>query len=123
MAGVQTRRPVPGAARIRCLPDPGLAAGAGRGRRGGEGTGQRINVGDGDVWAMTEEYTPQEKAALVAWHLAHGEGMRTCEVVAMTGLTWRRAYELMCRLSRVIPICQDEAGVWAHEVIVASKYI
>ena len=58
-----------------------------------------------------EDYTPQEKAALVAWHLAHGEGMRTADVEALTGLTWEGARVLMCKLSRVIPIMQVR-GRW-----------
>lgn len=67
--------------------------------------------------ASEADYTPQEKAALVTWHLAHGEGMRTVDVAAMTGLTWRSAYDLMCRLSRVLPICQDNASVWVLAVV------
>jgi hypothetical protein len=66
--------------------------------------------------ATEEDYTPQEKAALVTWHLAHGEGMRTVDVATLTGLSWRNAYALMCRLSRVIPICQDDASVWVLAV-------
>ena len=65
------------------------------------------------------DYTPQEKAALVAWHLAHGEGMRTADVQALTGLSWRGAYNLMCRLSRVLPICRGQYdGRWQHALMV-----
>jgi hypothetical protein len=60
-----------------------------------------------------QEYTAQEKAALVSWHLAHGEGMSTAEVATITGLTWGGAWHLMNRLSRVLPIYRDESGVWA----------
>lgn len=58
------------------------------------------------------EYTPQEKAALVAWHLAHGEGMRTQDVAKTTGLTCRGARKLMSRLARVLPIYQNGDGFW-----------
>jgi hypothetical protein len=61
----------------------------------------------------TEDYTAQERAALVAWHLAHGEVMTTAEVASVTGLSWAGAWHLMNRLSRVLPIYRDESGVWA----------
>jgi hypothetical protein len=58
-----------------------------------------------------DDYTAQERAALVAWHLAHGDGMRIIDVRLLTGLSYRGACHLMFRLSRVIPIYCDE-GVW-----------
>ena len=72
---------------------------------------------------QTEEYTSVERYGIVSWHLAHGEEMRACEVAQLTGLTWEGAYELLCRLSRVIPICQDEHGVWAHEMVIFHKAV
>ena len=62
--------------------------------------------------ADVDEYVITERAALIAWHLAHGEGMRTSDVVALTGLERQGAWKLMCRLSRVLPIYQDDIGVW-----------
>ena len=59
-----------------------------------------------------EPDTITERAALVVWHLAHGECMQTRDVVAITGLTRQGAWDLMQRLSRVIPIYQDERDVW-----------
>lgn len=56
--------------------------------------------------------TPSERVALVVWHLAHGEGLTTFSVSQMTHLTPRRAYDLMCRISRVLPIYQDDERVW-----------
>jgi hypothetical protein len=67
------------------------------------------------------DYSAQEKAALVAWHLAHGEGMSTAEIARLTGLTWGGAWHLMNRLSRVLPIYRDDSGVWA--VCVLSELI
>ena len=60
-----------------------------------------------------QDYSAQEKAALIAWHLAHGEAMTTAEVASLTGLTWAGAWFLMSRLSRVLPIYRDDAGVWS----------
>jgi hypothetical protein len=69
-----------------------------------------------------QDYTAQEKAALVSWHLAHGEEMTTGEIASMTGLTWGGAWWLMARLSRVLPIYQNEKGVWAVSVIKELEY-
>jgi hypothetical protein len=55
---------------------------------------------------------PQQRAALVAWHLAHGEGLRTAEVAKVIGLTRRGAFEMLCVLSAVLPIYQDDCDVW-----------
>ena len=56
--------------------------------------------------------TITERAALVVWHLAHGECMQTRDVARLTGLTRQGAWDLMQRLSRMIPIYQDDRGVW-----------
>ena len=57
-------------------------------------------------------FTPQERAGLVVWHLAQGEGMRTRDVAAMTGLTHSGALKLMYRLSRCLPFYQDDDLFW-----------
>jgi hypothetical protein len=61
---------------------------------------------------MTDDQTPEERAALVTWHLAHGDAFQTSEVCSMTGLTRQGAYRLLCKVSRVVPIFQDEEGMW-----------
>ncbi len=68
------------------------------------------------------DYTAQEKAALIAWHLAHGEGMTTADVASITGLTWGGAWWLMTRLSRVLPIYRDDDGVWAVSACKELEY-
>lgn len=60
----------------------------------------------------TTEFTSQERAGLVVWHLAQGEGIRTRDVAAMTGLTHRGALYLMHRLSRCLPFYQDDENFW-----------
>jgi len=62
---------------------------------------------------MDADYTAQEKAALITWHLALGEGLQTRDIVKLTGLTRQGAWELMQHLSRVIPIYQDDTDTWA----------
>jgi len=59
------------------------------------------------------EFTPQERAAVLTWHLCQG-GVLTAEQAAkMTGLQYpRSASKLLGRLSRVLPITCTEKGVW-----------
>ena len=61
---------------------------------------------------MDTDFTAQERAALITWHLAHGEGLQTRDIVKLTGLTRQGAWELMQHLSRVIPIYQDDTDTW-----------
>jgi len=71
---------------------------------------------------MDSDYTAQEKAALITWHLAHGEGMQTRDVAEMAGLSMPGAWYLMQRLSRVIPIYQDDRGFWVVCAMLELEY-
>lgn len=71
---------------------------------------------------MDTDYTAQEKAALITWHLAHGEGMQTRDVAKMAGLTMPGAWYLMQRLARVIPIYQDGQGFWVVCAMIELEY-
>ena len=71
---------------------------------------------------MEPDFTAQEKAALITWHLAHGEEITTTEVAHMAGLTWAGAWFLMERLSRVLPIYRDDRGVWTVCAIRELEY-
>lgn len=59
-----------------------------------------------------DEFTPQERAGMVVWHLSHGEGIRTCDIAEMTGITPSGARKMMYRLSRRLPFYQDDDGFW-----------
>ena len=54
---------------------------------------------------------PQQRAALVAWYLARGSRLRTCEIARLVGLSERGALDLMWLLSGTLPIYQDR-GIW-----------
>jgi hypothetical protein len=56
--------------------------------------------------------TPEERVAIVVWHLAHGDAFKTRDAAAMTGLTYQGVRRLLGCVSRVIPIYQDERGYW-----------
>lgn len=60
---------------------------------------------------MDTSHTSQERAALVAWHLAHGESLTLFNVMDLTGLTYDRSRHFMSELSRVIPIYSED-GLW-----------
>ena len=59
-----------------------------------------------------EDYTAQQKAGLVAWQMAHGAAMQTRDVAELTGLSMMGSLYLMWNLSCVIPIYQDDRGIW-----------
>lgn len=61
---------------------------------------------------MNVPETAYERAALVAWLLARGKRLRTRQIALLIGLNPRNTYRLLCRISRVIEIYQDEAGYW-----------
>jgi len=48
--------------------------------------------------------TTTEAAALLAWHLAHGEAIGNAEASELTGLSQEGARQMLCRLCRVLPI-------------------
>lgn len=61
---------------------------------------------------MTDiDYTPQERAALIVWALAHGESLTASQAAEMAGITEHGAWILLASLSRVIPIYNDH-GHW-----------
>lgn len=64
---------------------------------------------------MTQQCEPEtssERVALVVWYMAHGMALAPSEVVKITGLSSSGAWRMMCAVSRVIPIYQDDAGIW-----------
>ena len=56
--------------------------------------------------------TPSERVAVIVLALARGRGLTTRQAAELTGLTLNGAYVLLCRISRVLPLCQDEAAQW-----------
>jgi len=58
------------------------------------------------------EYTVTERVGKVVWWLAKGEGMTVANVCDLTGLGQSGAWRMLAALSRVIPIYDDEQGVW-----------
>lgn len=58
------------------------------------------------------EYTPQERALLVGWHLRGGDGMLIENVMSLTGLSESGARKLMCHACRLLPVYRDDQGFW-----------
>ena len=53
-----------------------------------------------------------ERSAVVAWYLAHGESLTTSQIIDLTGLTRDGALKMMRRISRVLPLYQNDVGQW-----------
>lgn len=53
---------------------------------------------------MTEPEVTTERVALVVHRLAHGEAATTQEIAEWTGLTRFGAWDMLSRISRVLPI-------------------
>jgi len=58
------------------------------------------------------ELTVTERVGKVTWWLADGEGLTIDNVCSLTGVSPRAARRMLCMLSRVLPIYDDECGVW-----------
>ncbi len=56
--------------------------------------------------------TPSERVAVIVLALVRSRGLTTRQAADLTGLTLNGAYVLLCRISRVLPLCQDEAAQW-----------
>ena len=58
------------------------------------------------------DVTPTERAAIVTRELMSGRALTPHDVAKETECTLRGGYYVLERLSRVLPICEDE-GRWA----------
>ncbi len=54
---------------------------------------------------------PTERTAVVVWLLAKGRTFRTAEIADLTGVTRSGAYDIMARISRVLPVTMVD-DVW-----------
>ena len=60
---------------------------------------------------MPDSPRPQQRAALLAWYLAHGERLTVAQAARLTRLDRVNAWRLLLSLARVIPVT-CEAGIW-----------
>jgi hypothetical protein len=58
------------------------------------------------------DFKPREKSAMIAWKLAQGQSLRTCDVARLIDIQWLSALRLMYDLSRVLPIYLDDNKEW-----------
>ena len=58
------------------------------------------------------ELTCTERVAKLVWWLAQGDGIRTVDVAELAEVTRQHAWRMMCTISRVVPIYQDDDGFW-----------
>lgn len=58
------------------------------------------------------EYTPQEKAAWVAWQLAVGEELTPRDIMTQFDISHQAASYILHGLSRVTPIYRTDESRW-----------
>lgn len=58
---------------------------------------------------------------LLSWHFLHGEALSTAQVARMTGYTHSGAYRLLCEMSGVMPLVQDEDWRWQLETMLEPE--
>lgn len=58
------------------------------------------------------DLTPTERAAALAHDFNAGKSMTVADISQQYGITHSGAYRLTVRISRVIPLACDEAGLW-----------
>lgn len=56
--------------------------------------------------------TPAERVAVITWYLASGMTITTQEAAKMAHISHQRAWEILCEISRVLPIYQDDRQYW-----------
>lgn len=60
------------------------------------------------------ELTVTERAAFIGWRLMSGDVWTTQEVATLLGMEWTAAYKLLDRVSRILPIYQDDEKRWTR---------
>ena len=55
---------------------------------------------------------PTERAARLAWDFAQGRSYTVCEVAVLLSMTRRGAGLLLEKIARVIPLVEDNQGIW-----------
>lgn len=59
------------------------------------------------------ELVPTERVAIVVRCLMQGRALTTREVADMTGISSHGAYQMLSRMSRVVPVYQVDRRTWA----------
>ena len=54
---------------------------------------------------------PTERVAVTVWLLSQGWQLSTKDIASLVGITSQGAYQMMDRVSRVVPVVLD-AGKW-----------
>lgn len=58
----------------------------------------------------SREYSDQERAAVLAWHLAHGARFTSEQAGALVGLSRKSACRLLNLMARVLPLVLERRG-------------
>jgi hypothetical protein len=74
----------------------------------------------GERWIVrmpmdNERLSTTEAVCRLMWHLMHGESMTTHQAAELIGYPDRGARMMLCRMSRYLPLYQDDGGFWIVE--------
>jgi hypothetical protein len=61
---------------------------------------------------MGERLTTIEATVRLCWHLIHGEAMTTAQAAELIGYSRQGAWQMLCAVSRYMPVFQDDEGLW-----------
>jgi len=70
-----------------------------------------------------EELTCTERVAKLMYWLSQGEGVRTIDAAKLVGCTRQHTWRMLCTMSRVTPIYQDDDGFWQMCVMKEVEYL
>lgn len=60
-----------------------------------------------------ERLSTTEAVTRLCWRLVHGEAMTTTQAATLIGYPYNATYKMLCRMSRYVPMCQDDDGLWS----------
>ena len=64
-----------------------------------------------DSREVADDYTAQERAALITLEIFAGAELTTAEIAQRVGVTYQGARAMMDKISRVVPVYVDN-GLW-----------
>ena len=63
------------------------------------------------------DLTIRERTAVIVFALAEGQTFSTAEVARRVNITRQGAWYLLNAISRLLPITQDDEGIWRRVVL------
>lgn len=58
------------------------------------------------------ELNPTQRVAFITFSIMAGQTYTSASIADLFGISRQSAWEMMCKLSGVLPVYQDEAFIW-----------